>query len=91
LLINCSVAIVLVMNLHDYFGRDGALTAAALARRVGVSPALIYQWRTGRRPVPVKHCALIEQATCGVVTRRDLRPADCIRIWPELAEGTTAE
>lgn len=88
MLISCSIAIVLVMNLHDYFDGDEALSAAALARRVGVSPALVYQWRTGRRPVPVKHCALIEQATNGVVTRRDLRPADCIRIWPELAEGT---
>lgn len=79
------------MNLHDYFDCEGAITAAALARRVGVSPALVYQWRTGRRPVPVKHRALIEQATCGWVTRRDLRPTDCIRIWPELAEGLKAQ
>ncbi|MGE8637449.1 YdaS family helix-turn-helix protein [Achromobacter sp. UMC46] len=79
------------MKLHDYFDRDGALTAAALARRVGVSPALIYQWRTGRRPVPVQHCVPIEHATSGAVTRRDLRPADCNRIWPELAEGAKAE
>ncbi|MGE8635683.1 MULTISPECIES: transcriptional regulator [Achromobacter] len=79
------------MNLHDYFKQEGALTAAAVARRVGVSPALIYQWRTGRRPVPVKHCALIERATNGQVTRRDLRPIDCSRIWPELAEGRPAQ
>ncbi|MGH8816076.1 MAG: transcriptional regulator [Achromobacter pestifer] len=79
------------MNLHDYFDGDEALSAAALALRVCVSPALIYQWRTGRRPVPVKHCAPIEQATGGAVTRRDLRPADCNRIWPELAEGAKAQ
>jgi len=91
LLISCSVAIVLVMNLPDYFKQEGALTAAMFARLVGVSPALVYQWRTGRRPVPVKHCALIELATDGAVTRRDLRPSDCTQIWPELAERITAQ
>ncbi|MCP2516776.1 helix-turn-helix domain-containing protein [Achromobacter mucicolens] len=72
------------MDLNIYLSREGAISAAALARCVGVSPALVYQWRTGRRPVPVEHCASIEQATCGAVTRRDLRPDDCNRIWPEL-------
>ncbi|WP_076412035.1 transcriptional regulator [Achromobacter xylosoxidans] len=72
------------MNLNEYFTRDEAISAAALGRCVGVSPALVYQWRTGRRPVPVEHCADIERVTNGVVSRRDLRPCDWQRIWPEL-------
>lgn len=78
------------MDLNNYLNRDEAISAAALARCVGVSPALVYQWRTGRRPVPVEHCASIEHATSGAVTRRDLRPIDCNRIWPELAEEARA-
>ena len=73
------------MDLNSYLNRDNASSAAALARDVGVSPALVYQWRTGRRPVPVEHCAAIERFTIGEVSRRDLRPDDWQRIWPELA------
>jgi DNA-binding transcriptional regulator YdaS (Cro superfamily) len=74
------------MNLSEYFssGKD-TLGAAALARAIGVNSAIVYQWRTGRRPVPIEHCAAIEIATQGEVSRRDLRPDDCERIWPELA------
>lgn len=74
------------MILSDYLSADDAKSAADLAREVGVSSSLLYQWRTGRRPVPLEHCAAIERATSGAVTRRDLRPDDWQRIWPELAE-----
>lgn len=73
------------MDLTQYLGLTEAPTASELARKAGVSPALLYQWRTGRRPVPVERCADIERATGGAVTRRDLRPLDWKRIWPELA------
>lgn len=33
----------------------------------------------------------IERITDGVVTRRQLRPEDCERIWPELAAGVREE
>ncbi|KDD44749.1 DNA-binding helix-turn-helix protein [Bordetella bronchiseptica OSU095] len=78
------------MDLNRYLNREDATSAAALAREVGVSPALVYQWRTGRRPVPVEHCAAIERATGGEVSRRDLRPGDWSRVWPELAERQEA-
>jgi len=32
-------------------------------------------------------CVAIEVATGGVVNRRDLRPNDWWKIWPELADG----
>lgn len=47
---------------------------AVLARLVGVTPAMVWQWENGRRPVPATRCADIEQATGGAVTRQELRP-----------------
>ena len=58
---------------------------AGLAKAIDVAPAIVNQWRSGIRPVPVHHCHAIERATNGAVTRRDLRPDDWHLIWPELA------
>ena len=63
--------------------------AVELARQIGVHPVLIRQWASGSRAVPIEHCAALERATGGAVSRRSLRPADWERIWPELA--TTQE
>ncbi|WP_284412571.1 helix-turn-helix domain-containing protein [Acidovorax sp. SUPP2539] len=60
---------------------------AALAKAIEVAPALVHQWRSGSRPVPVQHCLSIERATGAAVSRRDLRPDDWHLIWPELAPG----
>ncbi|WPQ34351.1 transcriptional regulator [Achromobacter xylosoxidans] len=79
------------MDLKTYFKRDDAIRASVLARHVGVSPALVYQWRTAKRPVPIEHCAAIENATSGEVSRRDLRPDDWARIWPELATAAPTQ
>jgi DNA-binding transcriptional regulator YdaS (Cro superfamily) len=38
----------------------------------------------GLRPAAPELCVLIEKITNGAVTRRDLRPDDWHRIWPEL-------
>ena len=51
---------------------------------VGVHPVMVSQWSSGLKPVPVERCTDIERATSGAVTRRDLRPDDWHRIWPEL-------
>ena len=58
----------------------------ALAVILCVKPATVSQWRNGIRPIPIERCPDIERATEGAVTRRDLRPDDWQRIWPELAE-----
>lgn len=55
-----------------------------LAKLLGVSQQNISYWRAAG--VPVEHCAAIEIATEGAVTRRDLRPDDWQKIWPELAD-----
>lgn len=48
-------------------------SGAELARRLGVVPMTVTQWRRRKR-VPAERCAAIEQLTNGAVTRHDLRP-----------------
>lgn len=62
----------------------------ALAEACGVSVQAVNQWVRGVRPLPIERCADIERITGGVVSRRDLRPSDWRRIWPELAEANPA-
>jgi len=76
------------MKLVEYLKQPDVI-AAHLCREIGVKPPRMVEWG-GNTPVPVKHCVLIEQATNGVVTRKDLRPDDWHLIWPELAEKETA-
>lgn len=45
---------------------------SALAKVVGVQPALVWQWVAGRRPVAAHHCLTIEGKTG--VSRHELRP-----------------
>jgi len=61
---------------------------AALAKLLNVTVAAIGNWKM-RKSVPVEHCAQIEAATGGQVTRRDLRPNDWQQIWPELDTNST--
>ena len=57
-----------------------------LAESLGVRQQTVSYWR--KAGVPVEHCAAIERLAGGRVTRRDLRPEDWARIWPELAAPT---
>lgn len=59
--------------------------AANLARHLGVTPQAINEWKKGKRPVPVSHGASIEEATKGVITRKEMFPDDWEKIWPELS------
>ncbi len=61
-----------------------------LATILGIKPPTVHQWLKLERPIPPERCVQIERATGGVVSRRDLRPNDWQRIWPELAEKTEA-
>jgi DNA-binding transcriptional regulator YdaS (Cro superfamily) len=55
---------------------------SALAKQIHVTSARLGNWRV--RGVPIGSCFLIEQATAGQVSRKDLRPDDWHKIWPEL-------
>lgn len=82
------------MNLSQYLAGPGALSVAELRKQIGAkSDAQVRQWQHGyanRKPGPA-YCRAIETATQGAVTRRDLRPDDWHRIWPELAIDANAE
>ena len=58
-----------------------------LAQSIGVTQTVISNWRARGGSVPAIHCAAIERATNGAVTRKDLRPDDWGRIWPELVDA----
>ncbi len=61
---------------------------AVLARALKVKAPTVNQWANGHRPVPVQFCHAIEVATGGAVTRKQLRPDDWHRIWPETPKAT---
>lgn len=67
--------------------RAGGVTA--LAKAIGVGQSVVSNWRA-RGSVPTDHCAAIEMATAGAVTRQMLRPDDWSRIWPELNQAKAA-
>ena len=62
-----------------------------LAAAVGVVQGAVSNWRIRGSVVPPEHCATIEAATNGMVTRRDLRPDDWQKIWPELAAANATQ
>jgi len=64
---------------------DKAGGVGKLALAIGVVQSAVSNWRK-RGCVPIDHCASIELAVNGAVTRRDLRPDDWQKIWPELAQ-----
>lgn len=63
----------------------GGLTV--LARILEVAPPTVHEWKVGKRPVPAARCLAIELATQGTVTRKQLRPDDWHKYWPELAQA----
>lgn len=77
-------------QLEKAIGICGGQTA--LAKAIGVQQPHVWNWlNRSSGSVPAEHCAAIETATDGAVTRKDLRPDDWHLIWPELADGKEAE
>lgn len=60
------------MDLNTYLG--SIENAASLARKLGINPVLVSQWKNGYRAVPAERCPDIEVATGGKVRCEDLRP-----------------
>lgn len=73
------------MNLSDYLKPRGK--TACLSRLIGAHQPDVSRWADGSRPVPIHRCIAIEEATNGLVTRKDLRP-DWREIWPEFKSET---
>jgi DNA-binding transcriptional regulator YdaS (Cro superfamily) len=60
-----------------------------LAKRLEVPASFMSNMAAGIKSVPLERCVPIELATEGAVTRKDLRPDDWWKIWPELAAAQT--
>lgn len=74
------------MNLRPYLDSLPHGGIAEFAKSIDVSSVYLLQLAAGldgREPSPSR-CVLIERASDGMVTRKDLR-RDWAAIWPELA------
>lgn len=82
-------------DMSDAFKKACDLVGAAnMARHLDVSPQAINECKKGSRPVPIPWCLTVERVTSGEVTRKDLRPDDWEKIWPDLDEtprGTASD
>ncbi|WP_072208287.1 transcriptional regulator [Pantoea ananatis] len=73
------------MDLKNYIDALERGEAKKLATALGVSSSFLSQMASGRSTISPARCVEIEQATNKAVTRRELRPDDWERIWPELS------
>ncbi len=73
------------MDLKNYIDALERGEAKKLATALGVSSSFLSQMASGRSRISPARCVEIEQATNKAVTRRELRPDDWERIWPELS------
>lgn len=55
-----------------------------------ITQGLVWQWMNDRKPVSAEAAVQVEQRTEGGVGRKDLRPDDWVKVWPELAEKADA-
>ena len=78
------------MKLSDYLNQLERGGKAAFARKIGAHTPDLSDWIAGVRPIPVRYCAAIEQASSGEVTRKDCRPVDWHVYWPDIAEKSLA-
>ncbi len=62
------------MTLDQFLKQVGRGSAKKLAIAVGVPTSNVSMWRKGKQRPPADKCKLIEQATLGAVTRKELRP-----------------
>lgn len=58
--------------------------ASCLAKKINISPMYVSQMVNGKRGITPKNAALIEKATAGRVSRKDIYPDTWKDIWPEL-------
>lgn len=77
------------MDLPTYLATSN-MTQRALADLLEVTPAMIWQWLNGYRPISEQRCLDIEHATGGLVTCEELRPDVDLAYWAYLRRRKTA-
>ena len=78
------------MHLKLYIS-SGYGRAKKLAAEIGINPSFLSQMAGGDRAVSPEYAVSIELATNGAVTRKDLRPNDFWKIWPDLSKESPAK
>ncbi|PIT44505.1 transcriptional regulator [Snodgrassella alvi] len=73
------------MELKSYLSQERG-RSTNMARALNTSPGFITMIANGRKAVPPQKAVAIEQYTNGIVTRKNLRPLDYAKFWPELAD-----
>jgi DNA-binding transcriptional regulator YdaS (Cro superfamily) len=71
------------MQLNEYLSKERG-RQAALAREIGAHAPDVSDWAKGERPIPKHYGPKIEEATGGLVTRKELFPGEWETMWPEL-------
>lgn len=61
--------------------KDLGIKQEDVAKKLGISKAAVSAWN--RNGVPPKHCPEVEAMTGGKLTRKQLRPDDWQKFWPE--------
>ncbi|EKN6081006.1 helix-turn-helix domain-containing protein [Yersinia mollaretii] len=75
------------MNLKKYIDQLKRGGAKKLASDLNVSSSYLSQMASGNCSISPARCIEIEIATDGVVGRKDLRPSDWEKIWPEFTHS----
>lgn len=73
------------MELRKYIDTLERGKAKELAEVLEVSSSYLSQMASGKTAISPARCVDIEIATNRIVTRKDLRPNDWFKIWPELS------
>jgi len=59
---------------------------AEVARILGyIDRRNVWQWTKNGKPFPAYHCVTLERHWPGKISRKQLRPHDWMKHWPELA------
>jgi DNA-binding transcriptional regulator YdaS (Cro superfamily) len=75
------------MDLKTYLA-GGRGRGTSLAKTIGAHASDVSAWASNARPIPIPFGLLIEKATKGLVTRREMFPDEIIRkVWPELLKA----
>lgn len=77
-----SAATIRSMNLSDYL-KSNQHSVSRLARAMGVTLSFVCHIRDGIRQCPPAHCITVERETGGAVSRKELRPTDWQKYWPD--------
>lgn len=74
------------MSLKSYLSKMPPIERGEFAKRCGTTKGHLQNVMYGTVPLAPIVCVAIERESAGAVTRKDLRPDDWRKIWPELTK-----